>query len=351
MPTDISTIKLREKNKLLNFKERKENLPIINSFPLVAKIEVTNRCNLSCIMCRDQNDSRKLKNLDVNIFHKLEPVFPYLLSAYLYGVGEVLTYPHASELFHSLLKYEINVGFITNGVLITEALARDWVENGLYKLSVSIDGAHKETYEKIRRGASFEKVLNNISQVRDLKKKLGVDRPIITFNFVSMKDTLPELPEYIKLAKEYGADEVIVNDLIVFFDEMKDQAVPYSDPLCYENFEEARKKANEVGLKLALPAPYSFSRRKTEEKQTIVNKDSQCIMNPCTEPWSGFWLTADGIVTPCCYWDIPMGDLKKASFLEIWNNEKYQHLRETVNTDKRSLHCRHCAISGMIQRK
>jgi radical SAM protein with 4Fe4S-binding SPASM domain len=335
----------KEENKKLNFDERALEATVITSLPLVAKIEVTNRCNLQCIMCRDGSRHTESKDLAVQTFMKLEPLFPTLLSAYLYGIGEVLTYPHLPEMIETLLGYDVNVGLITNGTLIRENMAKMWVENGLYKLSISIDGATKETYEKIRRGASFERLMSNLQIVRDLKRAYGSERPYLTFNYVVMRDSIAELPRLVDLAAEYGAKEVIVNDLIVFFDAMKSQALDYTDPLCVRFFSEAEERARVHGVQLFLPCAYRFKK----EKERVLTSNTPRI-NICTEPWSGFWLTADGEVTPCCYWMNPMGNLQDHDFSVIWNNQKYQALRRVINTPKRSSHCKQCAIAGMERR-
>ncbi len=345
----VSSFKeIKEKNKKKNFIEREANLPVIQSFPLVAKIEVTNRCNLSCIMCRQGKREEKVNELDFNVFKKLKEIFPTLLSAYLYGIGEVLTYPSFMELVDYLLSFEVNVGLLTNGILIDNKLGEEWVKKGLYKLSISVDGARRETYERIRRGASYDRLFANIDMINSLKKEYDADRPIVTFNFVVMKDNICELPDLVDLAYHFGAQEVIVNDLIVFFDNMREQVLSYDDPLCKENFSEAERRAKRNGIKLFLPVPYRFQK---SIRPCLDNKLKSFSINPCTEAWSGFWLTADGIVTPCCYWMKPMGNLKHDNFLTIWNNNNYQHLRKTVNTEKRNNLCRRCAIAGMEKRE
>lgn len=338
---------LKEENKARNFRERKDNQPIIESLPLVAKIEVTNRCNLRCIMCRDKNDSRLIKDLDFSHFIKLQPLFPTLLSAYLYGIGEALTYPYVLDMFEMLLEYNVNVGIITNGILINQTLAEQWVKKNLYKLSISIDGANKETYERIRIGASFEQLMDNIALVNNLKKQYKTKSPMLTFNFVAMRSNISELPAVIDLAAEYSAAEVIVNDLIVFFEAMKKEAIEYDDPLYQQSVQLAHQRACETGVRLVLPGPFRFQHQKRE---TVNDLSAEEDINPCTEPWSGFWLTADGKVTPCCYWMKTMGDLTKNDFQSIWNNDAYVHLRSTVNTSKRLQQCRHCAIAGMAKR-
>ena len=339
---------IKTENKKRNFEERASHLPIIQSLPLVAKIEVTNRCNLQCIMCRQETWKQSIKDLDFNLFKELEVIFPTLLSAYLYGIGEVLTYPYTMEMFDYLLSFEINVGILTNGILINNEMGEEWVEKGLYKLSISIDGATRYTYEKIRRGASYDRLFANISMINQLKRKYNVQRPIITFNFVVMRDNIQELPDVVDMASLYGVEEVIVSDLIVFFDTMREQSVSYDDVLCKESFYEAEIRAKRNNLKLFLPVPYRFQKNLKIKSDDKVNPT---VINSCTEPWSSFWLTSGGIVTPCCYWMKPMGDLKRNDFLTIWNNSHYQHLRKKVNTEWRNTLCRRCAIAGMEKRE
>jgi len=300
-------------------------------------------------MCRDGSRHSDIKDLDREVFKKLTSLFPTLLSAYLYGIGEVLTYPHLPDMMDTLFEYDVNVGLISNGLLIKQAMAEAWVQKGLYKLSISIDGACKETYERIRRGASFELLLKNLEMIKAIKSTYNVSRPVLTFNYVVMRDSIAELPDLVDMAAHFGAEEVIANDLIVFFDEMKEQALTHSDPLCLRYFQEAEERAHAQGVRLYLPCAYRFQRENVKARAAAPSKTEPKI-NPCTEPWSGFWLTGEGIVTPCCYWMKPMGDLKKDDFLTIWNNTEYQSLRRVINTAERAPHCRTCAIAGMERR-
>ncbi|MFC1809255.1 radical SAM protein, partial [Candidatus Omnitrophota bacterium] len=151
----LLTPTLRNSNKICNYQERDQGLPVISSMPLVAKIEVTTRCNLACSMCATSFFDKKRADISLKTFMKLRSVFPYLLSAYLYGIGEPLLHPDLPEMVDTLIDEGVNVGIITNGILINKQMAEKWIERGLYKLSISIDGATKKTYEKIRKGSSF----------------------------------------------------------------------------------------------------------------------------------------------------------------------------------------------------
>src|SRR3989344_6897429 len=75
-------------------------------------------------------------------------------------------------------------------------------------LSISIDGMKKETYEKIRVGANFEKVIENTENFVKLKKEVGNTVTKIHTFMVVQQENLMQLPEYIKWADKIGVDSI-----------------------------------------------------------------------------------------------------------------------------------------------
>jgi len=257
MTSTTEQILTREDNKELNHEERAAGQLVLSSLPLVAKIELTIRCNLACTMCATHDADRVRQDLDFDTFMALEPLFPYLLSTYLYGIGEPLLHPRVLDMVDVLSRYDVNVGIISNGLLLDAKTADAFVEKNLYKLSLSIDGATAATYEKIRRGGSFNTLMQNIEYLAEVKAARKQERPFLTFNFVSMRDTIGELTDLIKLAKKYGAHEVIVSDLIPFTPQMRPQVLSYDDPLLTDSYQHAQAYAKECGITLVLPHTYS----------------------------------------------------------------------------------------------
>ncbi len=60
----------------------------------------------------------------------------------------------------------------------------------------------------------------------------------------------------------------------------------------------------------------------------------------CGNPWTHVHIKSDGKVYPCCFSDETMGDLRKQSFQEIWNGEKYQELRKSLKEERPWASCR-----------
>ncbi|MFC1809293.1 SPASM domain-containing protein, partial [Candidatus Omnitrophota bacterium] len=212
------------------------------------------------------------------------------------------------------------------------------------------DGATKKTYEKIRKGSSFDKLINNIKLIRDFKVRYQVEQPCVTFNFVAMKSTIEELEKLVELAHEYNAGEVIVSDLLVFDQSMEREKLLFTDPILQASYDAAAKKAVALGVRLVLPHTYSAWKEHQNKNDAIEQannnsvKDEPQPYNVCTEPWSSFWLSQEGDVTPCCYWFKKMGNINEVDFTAIWNNDEYQDFRSIVNSSDRPTQCKQCPI-------
>ena len=74
--------------------------------------------------------------------------------------------------FVKATKHLPNIRFTvqTNGLLIKKMHERHTeLFEKLDTLNISIDGATKETYETLRRGGSYEKILENLETVKKIK--------------------------------------------------------------------------------------------------------------------------------------------------------------------------------------
>lgn len=110
--------------------------------------------------------------------------------------GEPLLHPKLADMIAFLkVRGAESVDFTTNGTLLTQDRARDFLEAGIDRIAVSIDGFKKATYEKIRIGASYDQVIENLHNLIELKKKMQVNT-IIQLNFVCTKDTISEVEEF-----------------------------------------------------------------------------------------------------------------------------------------------------------
>jgi MoaA/NifB/PqqE/SkfB family radical SAM enzyme len=102
------------------------------------------------------------------------------------------------------LKFRIH----TNGLLLTSKL---WdsvpkIHRKISEMEVSIDAASAGTYARLRRNGHFEILLKRLAFIRSLKD--GGFIPNLIFSFVVQKDNFREMPDFVALAENYGADVV-----------------------------------------------------------------------------------------------------------------------------------------------
>jgi radical SAM protein with 4Fe4S-binding SPASM domain len=83
----------------------------------------------------------------------------------------------------------LDVYFNTNGVLLSDPTIRALIDAGLDRISISFEGYTREVYEKYRVGAEFDRVVENIRRLREIREELGAKRPLVRLQTV----LVPEL--------------------------------------------------------------------------------------------------------------------------------------------------------------
>lgn len=190
---------------------RFDALPI-GSFPSMMEFQLTNTCNLECVMCDGflssaiRANREKLpaipEKFDEAFVQQLETFIPHLKYTTFSG-GEPFLIKTYYQIWDRMaeLNPDCQVNVITNGTIFTKRVEEVILRNK-FNITISIDSPHKETYESIRKGASFDKVLENAKKFNDYCKKTGTN---FNFNFCPMKSNWKELPEFIQFANNMEA--------------------------------------------------------------------------------------------------------------------------------------------------
>lgn len=170
--------------------------------PRHLEVVLTHRCNLSCIMCwqKEKTWSRPPEHLAA-----IATLYPYLDLLHLIG-GEVFALPHLKDIVAETTAYpQLKIAATTNGTLVDDEIAA-WIDHKFAHLYVSIDGAGKRVYERIRRGASFDQLLENL-------RRLAATRTRKTIIFVVNRLNHAEIPQIVRLAHEYRIEAVTYSRL------------------------------------------------------------------------------------------------------------------------------------------
>lgn len=151
------------------YRERQCNLRFPPKYPPTIAVEPVNACNLRCLMCpygSTQGD-RKVVRLTLESFAKLVDQVRGKVRVFgIGGSGEPLLHRDIARMIAYAKSRGVLTRLTTNAQLLTAELSAQLLKAGLDQLRISIDGATAETYEAIRQGASFARLMENLEALR-----------------------------------------------------------------------------------------------------------------------------------------------------------------------------------------
>jgi len=190
-------------------------IPFNKDYPTLMEFEISNICNLGCIMCDERFSTfiAASKHLPIQkmpydkaFVDQLDEFIPYLNEAKFLG-GEPFLIPIYYDIWEKITSINPNCRIVvqTNGTVLPEK-AKPILEKGNFHFNVSIDSFQKETYESIRVNAILEKTMENFGYIYDLCKKKN---NYIGVTVCPIRQNWRELPEIVR----YGNKR----DFIVYF--------------------------------------------------------------------------------------------------------------------------------------
>lgn len=182
-------------------------------FPPSLFLEPTNRCNMKCIFCLVDKSKHIIQNMPMKLYKRImEESITHGLreSITLSGNGEPLLHPEIVEMVRIAKKSAYQVYLVTNGLSLSRTLSNALILNGLDIISIGLDGACKKTYESLRIGSSFDKVVENIKVLVELKKRIK-SKIQINIHSVATKENKKETPQ-IKKMWEGKVNKVDISD-------------------------------------------------------------------------------------------------------------------------------------------
>jgi len=299
------------------------------SYPWKLDIVLTKACNLNCRFCISYGSLNEDRWMDFRLYERIaHTLFPWVHSLFFCSGGEGLLYPHFREALDLARRYRTFTTLVTNGMLLNRRTA-DWLvaSQNLHELSVSFDGARKETLEGLRRGANYELILENLAYLHDEKRRRSATFPRLSLHFVIMASNARELPELFPLAARVGVSRLWVSYLNVCNDLDPGESLYYHPQLAAEVFRESRRSAAACGISLTLPAVPG---------QDVNNRR-------CLKPWEFCLIDTDGSLRLCYYsWRQRFGFFAE-DFGRLWRGELYQRLRRTLESPEPEYpYCRYC---------
>ncbi len=211
--------------------------------PLYVAWQITNECNLACMHCIEESGpGKKFKDeLDRDqVFAVLEQMMALEVPYLSFSGGEPMMHPHFYEMVDYVCSRGSQLKIETNGHLLTAENAARLRELGVKAVQVSLDGATRPSFNKIRVLGELDRVIEGIRHLRDA----GVP---IEINFSPTRFNIHEIGDVVDMAHDLGAYsfytgrtmytgnavkawrhlEVPDADYEVFFDTLRAKAVEY----------------------------------------------------------------------------------------------------------------------------
>jgi MoaA/NifB/PqqE/SkfB family radical SAM enzyme len=345
-----------EKNRMRRYFEKPETQlgSVAEQEPVCLYLETTNRCNLLCTTCpRTYEQLEPEADMPWDLFTSLVGQYPNVARVVLHGIGEPMLVKDIAERVRYLKERNIYVLFNTNGTLLTEANGRALIEAGLDELRVSLDAAESEVFQMVRGKDFFDKIVANVKNFTRMQRELNAPKPRVSLWLTGLRETVDQLPGFVRLAHSIGVTEVYLQRLVFFDDPMSEHSLARAESALFEHttereeglIREAEAVAQELGVMFSASGA-------VDPGESIKMQRSDSPWSLCRRPWSLMYITANGRVLPCCiapfsmkgYGAFTLGDATQSSLREIWNGAEYQQFREGLLTSAPPPACANCGL-------
>ena len=197
----------------------------------------------------------------------------------------------------------INIYFSTNGILLTDEMAKSLIDSGLTKIQISIDSITKETYQKQRNSGKYETIVSNVLGFIDRRNAMGRKFPLVRVSFLQTRMNIHEMQKFI-------------------------------------DFWEG--KADIIGLQEMNELPEG-------ESDYFIGGGIKSFR--CAFPFKQLKVDATGSIHPCCAMNginMKLGDIQDMSLKDAWNSPQMKDLQglHKYGDYKKNPHCNKC-INGI----
>lgn len=308
--------------------------------PTYIEIEPTLGCNLRCRMCHTAFLDAPPQFLD---FERIDFSF---LRGRLVAVGAVFEpfiHPRINEFIATLNRHDCRLVLITNGHNLHRKSVPALFDSRLEMVTFSFDGIGRDCYELVRRGGNYERTLDNIQQFREA---FAGSEAIFAINYTVLKANLHEVAAAPEFWNRRGFD--VLRFIAMVVREPDDFIVRNSlwdvRKQYFAALDEALASAKAKDMRITLTSPYYQFRhglpdgiaapdRPDAKPPRLFHREELFgqepgLLYPCKAPFRSARILWDGTVMLCH--NMPVGNLSRKSFKQIWRGAEAVTLRDKV---------------------
>ncbi len=309
----------------------------LHAWPAKITLQTTDACNLDCPHCQIPR-GKKTPRMGRSVLDAVvRELFPTLIELHPTNLGEPFAWSLFQELCVQMERHGVLLDLTTNGTLLDDARL-DWIAPIARDVKVSFDGAQKETFERLRRGAQFESVCANVRALVKCLAAVPTRRPLVALQMTLMRSNVCELPALVELAAGLGVLRVRAYHLFSFTADMDTESIVAESALWQPFVDAAREVGQRLGVQLQIAEPAADG-----------GNDAALLRIACHLPWHEAWIDHDGAVLPChSHGGDQAGNILQTAFSDIWNGPLYRRIRRGFAEGCPTWHCDGC---GMCYRR
>ena len=335
--------------------------------PLEVILDTTERCNLKCKMCYfsavdrlqflpfDRNLSRT-GMMPLETFGQVAAdLFPRAHRVALACAAEPLVHPKFIDIVREAGSYGIpDLWFPTNLLPLTPPKAEAICEAGVKTVGVSMDGTHAETYETIRVGATFARLMRSLDLLNDVRRGAATRLRII---FVWMQTNRADLADLPRFAEEVGASELDVRFVApTAHVTAEDELLDGEDPGALRaELAAAAEDAAARGLRLVSYPDFDDGgaiglrghllrwRAGLYDRRRLSGRVRTAVAG-CAWPRHTVVVRPNGAVSPCIFWEEqPIGLYPETTLAEVERSPLLSSITDGLRTGNPCGTCRTCS--------
>lgn len=259
---------------------------MIAPIPKLLMLELTNACNLKCIMCHNRNMTRKKGSMTVELGMRAirEAAQLDIKEVALFTTGEPLLYKQLDKLINEAKRLRLRSYITSNGLLLDKKTAEMICSEGLDSFKFSIDASSSEEYEKVRINGDYERLVDNVRLLRRIRDKLNSPMTIICASV--MANPSKEKIDAFRAQFAHICDSILISEM------------------------------NNLGGKIRL--------------SNHPSGEDVKVLPPCRLLWDRINICYDGKITACCVdfdAELVYSDYNNTSLEHAWNNDTIQEWR------------------------
>ena len=296
--------------------------------PIELSLDPSNACNFDCVWCNASKAKKNKMMTNDELFGVIKDVAEWGVRGVCYaGGGESSVHPKLAESIELCSRLGLESSIISNGYAWSDKLIDTAVKNMRW-IGISVDAANAETFKKAKGIDGFNKVIENLKKMVEMKNKISSNVGI-TYKFLIHSLNQHEIYDACKLAKEIGCGAIHIRptDFLSYKD--------IEESLDVDNINNQIEKAKKLASDEFEVVATFFNFKKNLKRKINFN---ECLLSPllglCMP--DGWWVCVDRRG----HNGLRLCDIDKIR--EFWGSKEHLEILKKINPKSE---CGKCTMS------